>query len=85
MAYKPLPALAVFDPGAAPYLGQVIWLEAHRQDPAMFRPAEDSPELRRLADLSVAGVLTHLLPLLIFVMGYGHSPRSASAERCAKS
>lgn len=71
MAYKPPAPLAVFDPGAAPYLGQVIWLEAHRQDPAMFRAAEDAPELARLADLSVAGVLSTLLPLLIFVMGYG--------------
>ena len=71
MAYKPPAALAVFDAGASPYLGQVIWLEAHRQDPAMFRPAEDAPELSRLADLSVAGVLTSLLPLLIFVIGAG--------------
>ncbi len=70
MAYKPPAPLAVFDPGAAPYLGQVVWLEAHRQDPAMFRPAEDAPELARLADLSVAGVLIALLPLLMFVMGY---------------
>jgi ABC-2 type transport system permease protein len=70
MAYKSPAPLAVFDPGAAPYLGQVIWLEAHRQDPAMFRPAEDAPELARLADLSVAGVLIALLPLLMFVMGY---------------
>jgi ABC-2 type transport system permease protein len=71
MAYKPPAALAIFDPGAAPYLGQVIWLEAHRQDPAMFRPAADAPELSRLADLSIAGVLTSLLPLLTFVMGHG--------------
>ena len=71
VAYKPPAALAIFDPGAAPYLGQAIWLEAHRQDPAMFRPAEDAPELSRLADLSIAGVLTSLLPLLIFVMGHG--------------
>jgi ABC-2 type transport system permease protein len=71
MAYKPPAPLAVLDPGATPYLGQVIWLEAHRQDPAMFRPAEDAPELSRLADLSVAGILTTLLPLLVFVMGYG--------------
>jgi ABC-2 type transport system permease protein len=71
MAYKPPAALAVFDAGTSPYLGQVIWLEAHRQDPAMFRPAEDAPELSRLADLSVAGVLTSLLPLLIFVIGSG--------------
>jgi ABC-2 type transport system permease protein len=71
MAYRSPAPLAVFDPGATPYLGQVIWLEAHRQDPAMFRPAEDAPELSRLADLSVAGVLTTLLPLLIFVVGCG--------------
>ncbi|MGH8189761.1 MAG: ABC transporter permease subunit, partial [Steroidobacteraceae bacterium] len=70
MAYKPLPALGIFDPGAMPYLGQVVWLEAHRRNPAMFRAAEDSPELRRLADLSVAGILQLLLPLLIFLMGY---------------
>jgi ABC-2 type transport system permease protein len=77
MAYRPVPPLAVFDPGAAPYLGQVIWLEAHVRNPAMFRPAEDAPELRRLADLSVAGVLTLLLPLLVFLIGYG----SFAAER----
>ena len=71
MAYKVLPALAVFDPGATPFLGQVIWLEAHRQDPAMFRSAEDWPELRRLADLSTAGILTLLVPLLIVLMGHG--------------
>ena len=71
MAYKPAPPLAAFDPGPSPYLGQAIWLEAHRQGPAMFRPAEDAPELRRLADLSVAGILTLLLPLLIFLLAHG--------------
>src|SRR5687768_9962932 len=62
MAYKPVPPLASFDPGSSPYLGQVIWLEAHRRGPAMFRSAEDAPELRRLSDLSVAGILALLLP-----------------------
>ena len=71
LAHKPSAPFAVFDPGVVPYLGQVIWLEAHRRDPAMFRAAEDSTELRRLADLSVAGVLTLLLPLLIFIVGHG--------------
>ncbi len=71
MAHKPSSALAMFDPGGTPYLGQVIWLEAHRQDPAMFRPAEDSPELRRLADLSIAGVLTLASPLILCLVGAG--------------
>ena len=60
MAYKPSPSLAVFDPGQAPFLGQVIWLEAHTRNPAMFRPAEDAPELRRLADDGAAVLMvTH--------------------------
>jgi ABC-2 type transport system permease protein len=71
MAYKPVPALAAFDPGPSPYLGQAIWLEAHRRGPAMFRPAEDALELRRLSDLSVAGILTLLLPLVIFLLAHG--------------
>jgi ABC-2 type transport system permease protein len=78
MAYKPVPPLALFDPGASPYLGQVIWLEAHTQNPAMSRPAEDAPELRRLAELSAAGVLTLLVPLLLFVIG--HSAFAAERE-----
>jgi ABC-2 type transport system permease protein len=71
MAYKSLAPLALFDPGAAPYLGQVSWLEAHNRDPAMFRPAEDFADIRRMEDLSVSGVLRLLLPLLIFLLGYG--------------
>lgn len=71
MAYKPVPALAAFDPGSSAFLGQVVWLEAHRRGPAMFRPAEDAPELRRLSDLSVAGILTLLLPLVIFLLAHG--------------
>jgi len=71
MAYKPVPAMASFDPGASAYLGQVIWLEAHTRGPAMFRKAEDASDIRRLADLSLAGVLRTLLPLLVFLLGYG--------------
>jgi len=37
----------------------------------MFRPAADSLELSRLSNFSVAGILTMLLPLLVFLLGYG--------------
>ncbi|ALO45392.1 ABC transporter permease subunit [Pseudohongiella spirulinae] len=70
MAYKPVSPLASFDPGAAQFMGQVIWLEAHQRNPAMFRPAADSLELSRLSNFSVAGILTILLPLLVFLLGY---------------
>ncbi|MCY4264385.1 MAG: ABC transporter permease subunit [Gammaproteobacteria bacterium] len=77
MAHKPVAPLAAFDPGVASYLGQVIWMEAHYRNPAMFRRAEDAPELSRLENFSVAGVLTLILPLLVVLVGYG----SIASER----
>ncbi len=77
MAYKPVAPLAFFDPGVSDYMGQIIWLEGHYQNPAMFRAAEDAPELSRLENFSIAGVLTLILPLLIVLMGYG----SIASER----
>ena len=77
MAHKPVAPLASFDPGVSSYMGQVIWLEAHARNPAMFRAAEDAPELSRLENFSVAGVLTLVLPLLVVLMGYG----SIASER----
>ncbi len=71
MAHKPVAPLASFDPGVSSYMGQVIWLEAHYRNPAMFRAAEDAPELSRLENFSIAGVLTLILPLLVVLMGYG--------------
>lgn len=71
MAHKPVAPLASFDPGVSAYLGRVVWLEAHYRNPAMFRAAEDAPELGRLENFSSAGVLTLVLPLLAVLMGYG--------------
>ncbi len=77
MAHKPVVPLASFDPGVSSYLGQVIWLEAHYRNPAMYRAAEDAPELSRLENFSIAGVLTLVLPLLVLLLGYG----SIASER----
>lgn len=77
MAHKPVAPLAAFDPGVSSYMGQVVWLESHYRNPAMFRAAEDAPELSRLENFSTAGVLTLILPLLIVLMGYG----SIASER----
>ena len=71
MAHKPIAPLSSFDPGVSSFLGQVIWLEAHYRNPAMFRAAEDAPELSRLENFSLAGVLALVIPLLIILLGYG--------------
>ena len=77
MAHKPVAPFSSFDPGVSSFLGQVIWLEAHYRNPAMYRAAEDAPELSRLENFSLAGVLTLVIPLLTILLGYG----SISSER----
>ncbi len=68
-AFRPFAPFAIFDPGITRYAGQAVWLEAHTRSPAKLRAAEDAPALSRLADFSVAGVLTLLLPLMVVVIG----------------
>ncbi|HRO87605.1 MAG TPA: DUF3526 domain-containing protein [Chiayiivirga sp.] len=69
-AFRPLPPFAALDPGIGPYAGVAIWLEAHYQDPANLRAAEDRVELGRLADLSPAWLLQVLFPLLIIALAF---------------
>jgi ABC-2 type transport system permease protein len=68
--FKPLPALAMLDPGVTPYLGSTLWLQAHRQSELRFRPAQDATGLQRFGQLSVAWVLQVLAPLLVIVLGF---------------
>jgi len=70
-AFKPQTALGLFEPGLSPYLGEAIWLEAHYQDPARFRAAEDATEARRFADLSPAWIVAVVLPLVVIALGFG--------------
>lgn len=71
MAHKPVAPLSAFDPGVSAYVGQVVWLEGHYRNPAMFRAAEDATELGRLENFSLAGILTLIIPLLVILLGYG--------------
>lgn len=68
--FKPLPALAMLDPGITPYAGSTIWLQAHRQSELRFRPAQDATGLQRFGQLSIAWVLQVLAPLLAIVLGF---------------
>lgn len=69
-AFKPLTKLASFDPGLSPYLGSMVWMEAHWQDPAVDRTAEDAPEAHRFADLTPAWLLQVIAPLSIMLLGF---------------
>ena len=69
-AFRPVLLPAAIDPGVAPYMGSMIWLEAHRMNLPEFRPAEDSADFGRVAQLSVAWVLQFVLPLFVIVVTF---------------
>ena len=69
--------LSFFDRGLENYLGNAIFLEAHRQNTANYATASQSTGLLRFGELSGAMVLQALLPLLLFFWGFA----SVAGER----
>ncbi|MEP2990649.1 MAG: DUF3526 domain-containing protein [Parasphingorhabdus sp.] len=67
-AFKPVSELMAFDPGVTDYAGLALWMEAHNQNPAVFRRAEDLGDAGRFADLSPAWILQYIAPLFLFLI-----------------
>ena len=100
-AFKEPRPLAVVDPGVQAYLGSAVYLEAHKQNEPLYRPAQDGTALQRFGDLSPALVGQALLPLLVILLGFAAFAgererlvivcsscsfcRSRSAIRCSNS
>jgi ABC-2 type transport system permease protein len=74
---RPLEPAAFFDPGLTPFTGISIWVEAHKQNAARFRAAQDGTGLARFPDLSPAFLLQVIAPLVAILLGYA----SVAAER----
>lgn len=70
-AFKPVPGLAAFDPGSLDHAGLAVWMEAHRQNPAVFRRAEDGDDLHLLARLDPAWLLRVVAPLFLILVLHG--------------
>ncbi len=70
-AFRPASPLAIVDPGTTDFAGLAIWMEAHYQDPAAFRRAEDGGELSRYAQLTPAFLVLTVGPLVVFLMLFG--------------
>jgi ABC-2 type transport system permease protein len=69
-AFRKSTTLSIFEFGMQPYFGNVIYLEAHKQNSANFSEAGFSNSMLRFGAISVAMVLQILLPLLIFFLGF---------------
>jgi ABC-2 type transport system permease protein len=69
--FRPLSALAAFDPGVDPFTGNSMFLEGHRQNTANFGDVNQSSLLVRFGQLTPAFVLQTVAPLLLIFLGYG--------------
>lgn len=69
-AFKPRLAPGFVDPGVEPYTGVATWIEAHKQNEMVFRPAQDATLAQRFGDLTVALVVQAILPLVVVLLGY---------------
>jgi len=63
--------LSIFDSGLDDYLGNVIFLEAHKQNSANLSEAGSSGTLIRFGAFSSAFILQCLVPLVILFLGFG--------------
>ena len=77
VAFRTKYPLSFFDNGIDSYLGNAVFLEAHRQNSVNFSQACLSSGLLKFGELSTGLLLQFLLPLLIFFWGYA----SISGER----
>ena len=79
-AFKPPPPLSVVDPGVDAYSGNVIFLEGHRQNTAMFAERENGAAPILLGSLSPAFVLQLLAPICLVLIGYGVLTREREGQ-----
>jgi len=76
-AFRPALPLTFFDSGVQAFEGVSIWLEAHKRNFAVGRPADDMSPLSRFGEISLAYLLQVLLPLILLLVAYP----SFAAER----
>jgi len=62
--------LSTFDLGMENFVGNAIFLEAHKQNTVNFSEASMSTGLLRFGDVSLAMLLKVIMPLLIFYLGF---------------
>ncbi|QDH71768.1 DUF3526 domain-containing protein [Lysobacter alkalisoli] len=73
--FRPLPALAFFDPGVDAFTGNMLFVEGHRQNSTVFAEARQSSLLLRFGQLTPAFVLQTLVPLLLLFLGFASVAR----------
>lgn len=70
LAFRPPGAVSFLEQGVESFVGNSIFLEAHRQNPANFSETSLTGGLMRFGILSPASLILLLVPLILFFLGY---------------
>lgn len=62
--------LSMFDAGMESYLGNAVYLEAHKQNSIIYSEASFSTGMLRLGEINLAMLLQIVLPIILFFIGY---------------
>lgn len=62
--------LSMFDAGMESFLGNAVYLEAHKQNAVIYSEASFSTGMLRLGEINLAMLLQIVLPLILFFVGY---------------
>jgi len=71
MVFRNAHPLQIFDGGIDDFLGNVIFLEAHKQNTANLSEAGSSGTLVRFGTFSSAFILQNIVPLIVMFLGFG--------------
>ncbi|MGF3027100.1 DUF3526 domain-containing protein [Methylobacterium aquaticum] len=77
--FRPSAPLAVLDPGAEPYTGRMVRVEAHLFNDAVYRAVQDAGPLARAGLASPADIVQLVVPLAAILLGF--SAFAADRER----
>jgi ABC-2 type transport system permease protein len=69
-AFKPVPLMAIVDKGMDEYLGNSVWMEAHKQNSVSNRAAQDVADVSRFGSLTVSFVMLFFVPLAILILSF---------------
>ena len=67
--------LSIFDMGMENFVGNAVFLEAHKQNTVNFSEASMSTGILRFGEVSLAMLLKVIVPLLIFYLGFASVAR----------
>jgi ABC-2 type transport system permease protein len=77
MVFRQISALSFLDAGVNPYVGNVLFLEAHRQNSSQFKQYSISHSYMQLGYLSGASLILIVWPLVLIALAY----KSISGDR----